>query len=150
MRLSDLIADFINSALNEEGGVIELQRGELADRFNCVPSQINYVIETRFSPELGFFVESRRGGGGYIRISRVQLDRPSAIMHIVNAIGDQLDAHSSEVFITNMRQSGVLNNDNARMISAVTSDRALITVSPSERNRLRANILKIALLATSC
>ena len=65
MGISDVIAAFINDALSQaENGTAELQRAELANKFNCVPSQINYVISTRFSPEMGYIVESRRGGGG--------------------------------------------------------------------------------------
>lgn len=71
MGISDLIAGFIQDALDEANGVLELQRSDLAQRFGCVPSQINYVMSTRFSPEHGYIVESRRGGGGYIRIRRV-------------------------------------------------------------------------------
>lgn len=71
MGISDLIAGFIQQELDEAGGALELQRSDLAQRFNCVPSQINYVMSTRFSPEHGYIVESRRGGGGYIRITRV-------------------------------------------------------------------------------
>ena len=74
MGITDMIASFIHDALEEADGVLELQRSDLAQRFNCVPSQINYVMSTRFSPERGYIVESRRGGGGYIRISRVQVD----------------------------------------------------------------------------
>ena len=69
MGISDVIASFIQSALDETDGVLELQRSDLAQRFNCVPSQINYVMSTRFSPEHGYIVESRRGGNGYIRIT---------------------------------------------------------------------------------
>lgn len=86
-----MIAQFILDTLRQSDGEVELQRNELADRFNCVPSQINYVISTRFSPEHGYVVQSRRGGGGYIRIARINMDRPSMIMHTVNAIGDTLD-----------------------------------------------------------
>ena len=69
MATSDLIARFILDALDEANGIAELQRATLAEQFSCVPSQINYVISTRFSPERGYIVESRRGGGGYIRIT---------------------------------------------------------------------------------
>ena len=72
MGITDMIAGFIQEALDDAGGVLEMQRGDLAQRFGCVPSQINYVMSTRFSPEHGYIVESRRGGGGYIRITRVQ------------------------------------------------------------------------------
>ena len=74
MGISDLIASFLLEGLEEaENGVLEVQRSDLAQRFNCVPSQINYVMSTRFSPEHGYIVESRRGGNGYIRITRVRM-----------------------------------------------------------------------------
>ena len=88
MRLSDIIADEINRMLDESGdGSAEIKRNELASHIGCVPSQINYVISSRFVPEQGYIVESRRGGGGFIKITRVHLDKSSAIMHIVNIIG---------------------------------------------------------------
>ena len=79
MGTSDMIARFIQAELEEANGVLELQRSDLAQRFGCVPSQINYVMSTRFSPEHGYIVESRRGGGGYIRITRVQVDRHTLV-----------------------------------------------------------------------
>ena len=69
-RMSDIIEDFIKQLINETDGSIEIQRNELANYFKCVPSQINYVIDTRFTTERGYYVESRRGGGGYIKIQR--------------------------------------------------------------------------------
>ena len=88
MGISDLIASFLQDSLDTaEDGVLEIQRSELAQRFNCVPSQINYVMSTRFSPERGYIVESRRGGNGYIRITRVQVDRQTLMMHVINSLG---------------------------------------------------------------
>lgn len=84
MRMSDLVANYIMRALDESDGNAEIQRNVLAGELGCVPSQINYVITSRFTPEQGYIVESKRGGGGYIRITRVTTDRRSAIMHIVN------------------------------------------------------------------
>ncbi|MGN0508698.1 MAG: CtsR family transcriptional regulator, partial [Ruminococcus sp.] len=75
MRMSDLVAEYIMQMLDEQNGSAEIQRNELAGNLGCVPSQINYVITSRFTPEQGYIVESRRGGGGYIRISRVKMDR---------------------------------------------------------------------------
>ncbi|MDP4109619.1 MAG: CtsR family transcriptional regulator [Bacillota bacterium] len=147
MRISDTIASFLNSLLNDKGGIVEIQRSELADRFACVPSQINYVIETRFSPEHGFLVESRRGGGGYIRITRVSLDPQTAVMHTVNAVGDEIDARSAYMFIENLLDMGKIEEDQARILFAVISDRALSPVSSDIRNALRASILKTAFLA---
>ena len=90
MGISDLIASFLQDSLDTaENGVLEVQRSELAQRFNCVPSQINYVMSTRFSPERGYIVESRRGGNGYIRITRVQVDRQTLMMHVINSLGEQ-------------------------------------------------------------
>ena len=84
------------------GGALELQRSDLAQRFNCVPSQINYVMSTRFSPEHGYIVESRRGGGGYIRITRVQVDRQTLLMHVINSVGDTLDSRSARAIAQNL------------------------------------------------
>ena len=90
MGISDLIASFLQDSLDTaEDGVLEVQRSDLAQRFNCVPSQINYVMSTRFSPERGYIVESRRGGNGYIRITRVQVDRQTLMMHVINSSGRQ-------------------------------------------------------------
>ena len=92
MGISDLIASFLQESLEEaENGVLEVQRSDLAQRFNCVPSQINYVMSTRFSPERGYIVESRRGGNGYIRITRVQIDHQTLLMHVINSLGDEVD-----------------------------------------------------------
>ena len=92
MGITDMIASFIHDALDEADGVLELQRSDLAQRFNCVPSQINYVMSTRFSPEHGYIVESRRGGNGYIRITRVRVDRQTLLMHVINSLGSRVDA----------------------------------------------------------
>ena len=72
MKISDNIENFIRELFGAENS-IELRRNELASYFNCVPSQINYVIQTRFTTERGYIVESRRGGGGHIRITRVKI-----------------------------------------------------------------------------
>ena len=80
MRMSDLVAQYILEMLEQQNGSAEIQRNELAGNLGCVPSQINYVITSRFTPEQGYMVESRRGGGGYIRISRVKMDKGTALM----------------------------------------------------------------------
>ena len=86
MRMSDLIEEFIKELFEEGSEAIEIQRNELAQQFNCVPSQINYVISTRFKPSQGYYVESRRGGGGHITIKKVNNTREDYIMHIINHI----------------------------------------------------------------
>ena len=88
--------------------MLEVQRSDLAQKFNCVPSQINYVMTTRFSPEHGYLVESRRGGGGYIRITQVRTDRKTLLMHVVNSVGAEMDLPSARAILTNLVQSGAL------------------------------------------
>jgi len=146
MRISDSIADFIEEMLKNMGGTAELQRSELANKFKCVPSQINYVISTRFSPEHGYIVESRRGGGGFIRISRVEMDPELMIMHTVNAIGSHLDMSTCVAMVANLRQSGVINDTEARLILSATSHSALRPAQPHDRDFLRASILKQILI----
>ncbi|MBE6948764.1 MAG: CtsR family transcriptional regulator [Ruminococcaceae bacterium] len=148
MGISDLIAEFIQQALAEENGTTELQRSELAGKFNCVPSQINYVISTRFSPERGYIVESRRGGGGYIRISRVRMGPQALAMHTINAIGSSIDLQSAAALISNAASGGAIDDKTAHMMLAAIGNQALRPVPPSERGIVRASILKQMLLKT--
>lgn len=148
MATSDLIARFILDALDNADGMAELQRSMLADRFGCVPSQINYVISTRFSPEHGYVVESRRGGGGYIRITRVRSTPQELIMHTVNAVGDSLDAATAKAFISNVLSAGAVDRQTARLLLTATSDSALRPVKPADRDAARASIFKHMLVTT--
>jgi len=142
MGVSDIIAGFIDEMLGEMGGSAELQRAELANRFNCVPSQINYVISTRFSPEHGYIVESRRGGGGYIRITRVAMEPRMLGMHTVNAIGDSIDLGTAGALTANLVQGGVISSVEARLMMSAVGNNALRPAQPHERDFLRASILK--------
>lgn len=147
MGISDLIAGFLQDCLDETGdGVLEVQRGELAQRFNCVPSQINYVMSTRFSPERGYIVESRRGGNGYIRITRVRVDRETLLMHVINSLGDQVDLPSARAILGNLSESGALTEDLARTLLAAVGDKALGAVPRELRDQVRADVLKNVLI----
>jgi len=146
MGISDIIAGFINEVLGEMGGTAELQRIELANKFNCVPSQINYVIATRFSPEHGYIVESRRGGGGFIRITRVAMEPEMLTMHTVNAIGDMIDVNTTAALIANLHKGGAISDTEARLMLSAISNNALRPVQPEGRNLLRASILKQMLI----
>ena len=151
MGISDIIAAFINETLEgTDDKIAEIQRSELASRFNCVPSQINYVISTRFSPEHGYIVESRRGGGGYIRISRVRSDPQQLMMHTINAIGDEVDLHSAAAFLSNLVASGSTDEAAANLMMAAIGDSALKQVQTRDRDRLRASILKQMLIKSLC
>ena len=146
MKTSDSIAGFIYEVLSEMGGTAELQRAELANKFRCVPSQINYVISTRFSPEHGYIVESRRGGGGYIRITRVAMEPEMLIMHTVNAIGEKVDVKTAGALIANLRHGGAISETETRLILSATGNGALRPARPDERDKLRASILKHMLI----
>ena len=147
MATSDLIAEFILSAIeHSDTGFAELQRSALAERFSCVPSQINYVISTRFSPERGYVVESRRGGGGYIRIARVRRDPRELVMHTVNAIGAQLDKATAAAFVSNIYETGMIDKRTAKLLLSAVGDNALRPVAPGDRDTLRAAILKYMLV----
>jgi transcriptional regulator CtsR len=144
MRLSDLIAQFILSGLEQSGGAVELSRGSLAERFGCVPSQINYVLTTRFTPEHGYIIETKRGGGGYIRVARVRVSPRDLIMHTLNAIGESIDAATAAAFLQNLRDA--LAPEFTDVIGAACSDRALRGLEAAKRDELRASILKQCLL----
>lgn len=147
MGITDLIAAFLQGSLDEaEDGVLEIQRSDLAQRFKCVPSQINYVVSTRFSPERGYIVESRRGGNGYIRITRVHVDHETLLMHVINSIGDELDFPSARAILGNLLHADALDERTARMLLAAVGDKSLISVPKEIRNRVRADILKNTLI----
>lgn len=146
MGMSDIIAEFINEALNEMNGCAELQRAELANKFKCVPSQINYVISTRFSPEHGYIVESRRGGGGYIRITRVAMEHERLIMHTVNTVGEELDLNTAAALTANLLQNGAIDKNEAQLILSAVGNGALRPAPVSERDILRASIYKHVLI----
>lgn len=145
MRLSDMLTEYIMEMLSDTGDA-EIKRNELANHFGCVPSQINYVLTSRFTPEQGYIVESRRGGGGYIRITRVNTDKSATLMHIVNSVGDSLDRMTAEVMINNLLSVGAVSEDVARLLASALSDRALAPIDPRGRDIVRASIFKNMIL----
>ena len=146
MLLSQRIAQMLEEMLEESGGELSIVRNELANRLGCVPSQINYVITSRFTPERGYVVESRRGGGGYIRIRKVLMDRDEYLMHFYQAIGSRLDRDSAAYFLNALTEKSILSPREARLASALLSDNALAKVVREERDVLRADLMKNVLL----
>ena len=132
--------------LSDGGGVAELQRRGLAERFSCVPSQINYVIETRFTPEHGYFVESRRGGGGYIRIVRVQDDKQRMLLEAARAVGGQMSQNEVARRIRSFISIGLLTPREGALLMGACSDGALSEVCETDTNRLRAAIFRCAIM----
>ena len=136
MRMSDMIEDFIKD-LFEEDDLVEIQRNDLAQKFNCVPSQINYVIATRFKPSQGYYVESKRGGGGSIKIKKVNITKSNYFMHIINSIGDSLTAQEVDIFISNFLSYNMVNTIEAKLLKVATSDNVLKIEQPT-RDELTA------------
>lgn len=146
MSLSNQITRILMDMLDSDG-TTEIQRNELAQSLGCVPSQINYVISSRFTPEQGYIVESRRGGGGYIKITRIKLDGPSLIMHTVNSIGNSVDYAACRANILNLLHSGAINAEAASLILAATGESALKSLPSPVKEQIRASILKQMLLS---
>lgn len=148
MRMSDLITSEILRMLNEsEEHTAEIQRNEFAGIIGCAPSQINYVLSSRFTPEHGYIIESRRGGGGYIRIKRVMMNQSSAIMHLINSIGDRIDALSTRIVLENCIETGLINRETARLMAAAVSEKVMQELPPVLKDIIRAAILKQMLLS---
>jgi transcriptional regulator CtsR len=141
MNLSDLIEQYIMEAIADSEQV-ELKRSEIAQEFNCVPSQINYVISTRFIPELGFYVESKRGGNGYIKISRINLSKSDYIKDIIYKIGGKMSQRVMEVYLRELLRYNVIDSKNASIISAALSDKSLVQVEQLKRDQVRADMFK--------
>lgn len=147
MRISDLITEEIIRMLNEsEANTAEIQRNEFAGLLGCAPSQINYVLASRFTPEHGYIIESRRGGGGYIRIKRVVMRQSSAIMHLINSIGEKIDPLSARVVIENCLQSGFVDESKAKIMCAAISNNVMRYIDVDRKDYVRAAILKEMLL----
>ncbi|MBP3415206.1 MAG: CtsR family transcriptional regulator [Clostridia bacterium] len=146
MNLSELVALRILELLDAAGGEAEIQRNELASSIGCVPSQINYVLTSRFTPEQGYTVESRRGGGGYIRITRVNLSGGPAIMHIINCIGQTLDFATARALLNDISARGLVNSTTAKVMTAAVSDSSLRECPAQFRDKLRAQLFKQMLM----
>ena len=144
MRMSDVIEDFIKQMFEDED-IIEIQRNDLAQHFNCVPSQINYVIATRFKPSQGYYVESRRGGGGHIKIEKVNVTKSNYLMHIITSMGDTITSNEVDIFISNFLSYNIINKTEAKLLKGATSDNVLI-VPQEYKDKLRASIFKNMIL----
>ena len=145
--LTDHIAKLIEEMLNESDGILELQRNEMATRLGCVPSQISYVISSRFTPERGYIIESRRGGGGCIRIVRKQLDRNEYLMHFFCAIGSAIEEREAIAYLKNLCGNNFISTRELLLSSAAVSQSALSSVPMELRNVVRADILKQLILS---
>ena len=141
-NISDIIEQYLKQVIDlSNNNVIEIKRNEIADRFECVPSQINYVINTRFTLERGFVVESKRGGGGYIRIIKVKLhDDIDIIDQMLNMIDHSVAQGNAESMIIRLIEEGIITNREAKLMLSVL-DRSVLSMDVPSRDELRARIL---------
>ena len=147
MRLSDSIESFIKTLITQEVPEVELKRNELAEYFGCAPSQINYVLATRFSPDHGYIIESRRGGGGYIRIVRVVQTGAQRLMYLTNErIGDTISEAEAVRLIHQLVEQGLVSDGEGEIMRAAVSAQALsIPIPDTMKAALRARTLKTML-----
>ena len=145
--LADYIAQMIEQMLDEGDGMLELKRNEMAMQIGCVPSQISYVISSRFTPERGYVIESHRGGGGCIRIRRVRMERDEYLMHFFYAIGDSIDEAEAIAYVKNLLGNELITEREARLVISALSNAALSALPPMARKQVRAQIFKQVLLS---
>ncbi|MDF2617051.1 MAG: CtsR family transcriptional regulator [Sedimentibacter sp.] len=150
-NLSDIIEGFIKELMEANNQrAVEIQRNILAQQFDCSPSQINYVLTTRFNNDRGYIVESRRGGGGYIRIFKVRSSMEEGLQNLLNeSIGDSVTLNKALDLIYALLERGIINIREQKIMQSTISDRALNSVSYDERNKLRADLLKEMILASA-
>lgn len=138
--ISDIIEEFIMSSLDDDD-FIELSRNDLAKFFSCVPSQINYVLNTRFTVNRGFVVESQRGGGGYIKVVRVQDNNSNFLNNALNLCNQPINFVQASQIIQNLEDKEIVTEDESKLLRSAVSTKALNNPINME-NALRANILK--------
>ncbi len=148
-NISDIIERYLKMILQQsESSMIELQRGELAELFQCVPSQINYVISTRFSVDHGYIVESKRGGGGYIRIRKVELDPATPLSRLAQSIGGSLAQREAEAIVDGLLREELITRREFALLKAIVH-RNVLGVDLPLRDELRARLLAQSLMALS-
>lgn len=145
-NISDIIEQYLKQVLDTSGKeIVEIKRSEIADKFQCVPSQINYVINTRFTIERGYIVESKRGGGGYIRIIKVKAnDHAQLINHILSVVGKRLSQSAAEDIILRLVEENVISKREAKIMLSVV-DRSVLYIDVPERDELRARMIEAML-----
>ncbi|HLR79813.1 MAG TPA: CtsR family transcriptional regulator [Bacillota bacterium] len=147
-NISDIIEQYLKQRLKRKGkNVLEIKRSEVADQFQCVPSQINYVINTRFTVEKGYLVESKRGGGGYIRIIRIKhQDESELIDEIIQMVSPTVTQQAAIDVLERLLEEKIITDREAKiMLSAI--DRNTLAVKLPARDEIRSRLL-VAMLTT--
>ena len=140
-NISDIIEHFILATMGSSDD-INLSRNELADYFNCAPSQINYVLSTRFNLNRGYIIQSQRGGGGYIKLVKIKDFDNSYIFKIIdNNLNGEISFKDAKFLLEDLVQKKFISNDRAQILLYAISDKALSTPIKMD-GIIRSNILK--------
>lgn len=143
MTISDLIEQMLNEMLSSSDGMVEIRRNILANQLNCVPSQINYVIKTRFTPERGYSIESRRGGGGSVTIRRIENSLDSYTAALIQSVGSNLDYPTAAAYVSKLAEYSLITEREANIMLSALSDKSILSV---QKNEARAVLFKNMLL----
>ena len=148
-NLTKIIEDYIDQLLEEnDEGCVSLRRKDLAERFGCVPSQINYVLRSRFAPENGFLVESQRGGHGYIRVVQLTFKNcDEEVVHLSDLIGNAVTEQEARKLLVNLQNREIISPRERLIIEVALrnqedSGRTMFDVSTYRRDIMRADLLK--------
>lgn len=140
-NMSDLIENYLKNVLHKNE-TVEIRRSEIADQFNCVPSQINYVINTRFTIQQGYVVESKRGGGGYIRIMKVNLvDEMDILNELGNLIPEELSEREGNHLLQNLYENELISKREAQMMSLMM-EKDTFPSNVKNAAEIRSNMMK--------
>lgn len=131
----------------EDKDEIEFQRNILAQNVGCVPSQINYVLSSRFTPERGYIVESRRGGGGCVRITRVSYDKDTLLMNVINSVGSYISESTADDHLVNLMRHQLISRRDGVIIASALSDSNFKGLPTEIKDAVRACIFKQTLLS---
>lgn len=150
--LSDVIEDFLLRMLQRSNGRVEIRRSELAEIFNCYPSQINYVLSTRFTFERGYIVESRRGGGGYIRIVRVALPSEANRLRqfLEETLGGEISAQAAANLLKRLEEEKIITRREAEIMGVVLKDHLLGATARDKKRALLLREMLMALIRAGC
>lgn len=144
-QLSDSIEQFIKELMHEEAHV-EVRRNELAQHFGCAPSQINYVLATRFSVDHGYIIESRRGGGGFVRIVRMEIPQTGNLLDsLLNRVGNSVSEETANAILTNLLEHDLITRNETQIMRAAIGRNAL-ALPISAKDVLRAAVFKNMLI----
>lgn len=142
-NISDVIEQYLKELIRQsETGIAELQRSELAELFQCVPSQINYVMSTRFSIEQGYIVESKRGGGGYIRIRQITFGSGHKLFQVLQSLRSGMSQREAEGLIERLEREEMITTREALMLGVMVK-REILGVDLPIRDQLRLSLIHI-------